>query len=72
MINPIHFVELVETEHRLRPHWRKGQTYFNVLYEIYPDFANDIRGTELDPFHDDKKVKPFMDALWELYHNCNI
>lgn len=40
--------------------WRYGQTCFNVLFSIEPELANSIRGTELDPFHDDKRVPEFL------------
>lgn len=43
--------------------WRKGQTLFNVLYEMYPDLANEIRGTPLDPFYEDRKIKDFMNFI---------
>jgi hypothetical protein len=38
------------------PEWRTGQTFFNVLYTKYPDIANEIRGTQYDPFHNDERV----------------
>lgn len=37
------------------PHWRYGQTLFNVLHEGWPELANEIRGTEIDPFYTDDK-----------------
>jgi hypothetical protein len=33
------------------PNLRFGQVYFNLLNELRPDLANEMRGTELDPFH---------------------
>ncbi len=30
---------------------RYGQTYFNCLWEFRPSIANQIRATEMDPFH---------------------
>lgn len=35
------------------PSWRLGQTYFNVLYQYYPELADSIRSTEYDPFYVD-------------------
>lgn len=35
--------------------WRWGQTAFNVLSELRPDLAEEVRGTDMDPFHDDRK-----------------
>lgn len=40
--------------------WRYGQTCFNVLYELDPELANQIRGTDLDPFHLDERVPEFL------------
>lgn len=34
-----------------RPQWRYGQSLFNTLLGIRPDLAEQIRGTEIDPFH---------------------
>lgn len=31
--------------------WRLGQTAFNVLREMRPDIAEQVRGSELDPFY---------------------
>ena len=31
--------------------WRWGQTLFNVLYRYRQDLSEQVRGTELDPFH---------------------
>ena len=42
-------IEEAWEEHSL--HWRRGQTVFNTLYDLYPDIADDIRGTQLDPLH---------------------
>jgi hypothetical protein len=32
------------------PHLRLGQVYFDVLYEMNPWLANDVIGTEYDPY----------------------
>lgn len=59
-------VALQRVEH---PEWRKGQTYFNVLYfdGFDPEFANEIRGSDRDPFHNDGKVGPLLEALSERW-----
>lgn len=33
------------------PFWRPGQFVFNVLLNHRPDLAEQLRGTDLDPFH---------------------
>lgn len=52
---------------RSYPHWRYGQVLFNVLHDGWPDIANSIRATELDPFHyDDERESPITDFLEHL------
>jgi len=31
--------------------WRYGQAYFNVLVQVNPSVAEQIRGTSMDPFY---------------------
>lgn len=40
--------------------WRRGQAYFNVLHDVRPDLASQVRGTRLDPFHNDARVPEFL------------
>jgi len=56
----------VEMDMNKRDHLRLGQTYFNVLCDLEPEIANTIRGTEDDPFYDDKKVNAFKKKMIEL------
>ncbi len=44
-------------------HYRWGQAYFNVLYEINPELANSIRSGPLDPFYQDHRIPDFLDAI---------
>jgi len=37
------------------PHWRYGQILFNVLHDGWPEIANKIRGTENDPFYEERE-----------------
>ena len=46
---------------------RVGQHYFNTLWKIRPDIANEIRGTMNDPFHNDKKLGQFILQVAELW-----
>lgn len=39
---------------------RYGQACFNVLHAVEPKLANEIRGTNLDPFHRDERVPEFL------------
>lgn len=45
------------------PEWRKGQALFNALYDLVPEFANMIRGTKVDPFHQDKNCNVVLSML---------
>ena len=42
------------------PQLRKGQTYFNVAYKMWPEETNRIRGTNDDCFYDDSRIENFM------------
>jgi hypothetical protein len=39
---------------------RKGQAFFNVLYEMEPELAHRVIGTDADPFYDDGKLPDFL------------
>jgi len=49
--------------------WRYGQFLFNTLYDMYPEVANEIRGTDKDPFYADKatdeRVQKFFKYLYK-------
>ena len=42
---------------------RAGQAAFNALYEVAPEMANAIRGSEADPFYVDKILPEFFRAV---------
>jgi len=46
---------------------RKGQALFNALHGVVPEFADSIRGTNLDPFYkkDHELDFQFMSEFWE-------
>lgn len=48
------------------PEWRLGQAAFNVTYERYPGLADRIRGSDVDPFHDDARLPQFWLRVREL------
>ena len=35
---------------------RKGQCFFNALYTLFPEVADEVRGTPVDPFHIDGRI----------------
>lgn len=45
------------------PEWRWGQTGFNVLRRLYPDLAENIAQTDLDPFFIDDRMPTFLKWL---------
>lgn len=51
------YQKLVREVNKENPNWRIGQTYFNVLYQLYPDLADEIRGSSIDPFHTNNEEK---------------
>lgn len=41
--------------------YRKGQYAFNLMTQLCPEFAERVRGTVIDPFYIDGKLKHFVD-----------
>jgi hypothetical protein len=54
------YLEEVRLEQELHPEWRRGQTYFNVLYDHRPDLSERVRATPIDPFYSDKNLHDFL------------
>ena len=63
-INELKVKVLIEAP-LLFPSWRKGQAYFNYLYQLHPDVANEIRGTEYDPFYLNSRIEKFLNKISE-------
>lgn len=47
---------------------RKGQAWFNTLYQFDPELADMIRGTAVDPFYKDHRVKVAHDLIFGTRH----
>jgi hypothetical protein len=45
--------------------WRCGQAMFNVLTDMNLSLAEEVRGTELDPFYDNERIGAFMKHILE-------
>ena len=43
---------------------RYGQACFNALYEYYPDLANEIAGSDVDPFYVEDECDPLFARFW--------
>lgn len=39
---------------------RIGQAYFNALYDVEPEIADQLRGTDFDCFHEDSNLVGFL------------
>lgn len=50
----------------VRQRW--GQYMFNSLVEVRPDISEQIRGTDADPFYQDKKVEAFLIVVNDLWN----
>jgi len=45
------------------PEWREGQSFFNALNLLVPEVANEIRGTEYDPYHVNNRLVKCMEYI---------
>lgn len=59
------YLEYAEEYYRSEPTQRIGQAYANALSDLYPDMANELIGTDLDPFHNDSRLHEFLEAVEE-------
>lgn len=55
--------ERADQMQRENPDWRVGQAWFNALHEIDPGLANQIRGSQDDPFYRDDRVTAFVQRI---------
>ena len=68
-LTPDQIKVVLETATKIRmeyPYFRKGQAFFNALYHLHPEIADNIRSTEFDPFYDDNKTKPCINKISSL------
>lgn len=45
------------------PELRKGQTLFLALESLDSEIADMIRGTDADPFYNDKNIRKFWETI---------
>jgi len=55
-------IEKLSLEHN---DWRKGQVYFNALYDTLPQLAEEIRGSNFDPLYRDEVIPDLIEFLKE-------
>lgn len=67
------FEELIEEFYKTKfpEDWRHGQSAFNFVYEYLPTIANQIRGTENDPFYQSSRLNGFWNEVKCLYDEQN-
>lgn len=46
---------------------RSGQSIFNCTYDILPDIANKLCGTDYDCFYHDDRVEDFLKEVARLF-----
>jgi len=58
---------VAEESYRKYPNYRRGQSYFNVLYDCKPALADTIRGGVNDPFYRDEILPKFLTHVADLW-----
>lgn len=65
--NAITMITAMEHKNRTSfPKWRLGQNLFNSLNMVYPELAEGLRATDVDPFYIDERYG----TCWE--HIVNV
>lgn len=54
------WIRAIAADYTKHPDHRQGQRAFNTLCKVQPELAERIRGTDLDPFHQDERVPKFV------------
>jgi hypothetical protein len=49
---------------RAMPDQRLGQVFFNYLYSVRPELADEIRNTDMDPFYVTDPYSPVWDRFF--------
>lgn len=63
----LQYLTYVQRYQAMHPEQRRGQAHFNVLYIGHPSIANEIRGTEVDPFYDDSRIVDFLESVYHAF-----
>ena len=56
-------LRMVKSVMELQPTWRRGQTVFNLLVQLYPEEGEVVRGSSLDMFYNDENINKFKETL---------
>lgn len=63
------FITVAKIIHQQNPHWRWGQTVFEVAFQFWPKETERAKECA-DPFHLDTEVEKFIDNLWRIRKSC--
>lgn len=63
-----HFIACVQEWRDMYPAQRYGQSLMNVLDYLAPAWAEEVRGTDADPFYLDEKVERFYEFIGGKLH----
>lgn len=67
-MNPIKLLtDSVRDKRKAHPSLRDGQAYFNALHEVDPKLADELSGTELDPYYVDSRIPDFLAKVQERW-----
>lgn len=58
----IELINIVENDVKEHPYLRSGQSLFNNLITLYPEWEI-VRGSSYDPFYDDNKILSCLKAV---------
>jgi len=61
-----HVFRLQENYMADNPQLREGQAFFNALHWVAPACANEVRDTDLDPYHDSSRINSCVDYIVEI------
>jgi hypothetical protein len=59
------FYELAALYHKHQPDLRRGQCIFNLMTHVHPTMASKYAGGPIDPFHDNSKIRVFVDTCYK-------
>lgn len=59
------FYELAALYQKHKPDLRRGQCVFNLMHHVNPVQACKYSGSDIDPFHDNSKIRVFVDTCYK-------
>lgn len=68
-MNMTTFIDRFLDNQNQHPWWRYGQALFNTLHGCNPELAEQIRGTEADPFYADNPSDERVSEFWKVMYD---